>query len=155
MDGFSIFGDIQTKNRDMKKLFSYSFNPAYLDVFLLFARIAIGCLMLTHGLPKMSKMFAGNYEFADPIGLGQKASLIMTVLTEVVFSVLLIIGLFSRVALFGLIFTFAVIVLVVHGPDPLGDKETPILYLLFFVLLFVTGCGKYSLDYLISRRLKN
>lgn len=137
----------------MKKIFSYSFNPAYLDLIILFARIAIGCLMLTHGLPKMHKLFAGNYEFADPIGIGQKASLILTVLTEVGFSVLLIVGLATRVALFGLIFTFAVIVFGVHGPDPLGEKETPILYLAIYVILFVTGAGKYSLDYLISKKL--
>lgn len=138
----------------MKKLFSFSFNPAYLDVFLLLARVVIGCLMLTHGLPKLYKMLDGNYEFADPIGIGQKASLVMTVLTEVVFSILLILGLLSRVALFGLIFTFCVIVFFVHGADPLGDKETPVLYLLIYVMLFVTGSGKFSLDYLISRRLR-
>ncbi len=137
----------------MKKIFSFSFNPAYLDVFLLFARIAVGCLMLVHGIPKMNKMFDGNFEFADPIGMGQKASLIMTVLAEVGCSFLLIFGLMSRVALFGLIFTMAVVVFVVHAPDPLGDKETPILYLMIYVILFVAGSGKYSLDYLISKRL--
>lgn len=137
----------------MKKLFSASFNPAYLDVFLLFTRVAVGCLMLTHGLPKMYKLFAGNFEFADPIGIGTKASLIMTVAAEVLCSLLLIVGLASRVALFGLIFTMSVVIFVVHAPDELGKKETPVLYLIIYALLFVTGSGKYSLDYLISRKL--
>lgn len=96
---------------------------------------------------------AGNFEFADPIGLGAKTSLIMVVLAEVGCSFLLIAGLASRVALFGLIFTMFVVVFVTHGSDPLEVKETPILYLLIYVVLFVSGSGKYSLDYLISKRL--
>ena len=137
----------------MKKIFSTTYNPLQLDLLIFFARIMIACLMMTHGLPKMSKMLAGNFEFADPIGLGEKTSLIIVVLSEVGCSVLLILGLASRIALFGLIFTMFVIVFVTHASDSIGEKETPVLYLLTFVMLFVSGPGKFSLDYLISRKI--
>lgn len=137
----------------MKKLFNTTYDPLQLDLVIFFTRIIIACLMMPHGLPKFSKMMDGNFQFADPIGLGEKTSLIMVVLCEVGCSVLLILGLASRFALFGLVFTMCVIVFITHSSDPIGDKETPILYLIAFVIFFVSGPGKFSLDYLISKKL--
>jgi putative oxidoreductase len=39
-----------------------------------------------------------------------------------------------------------VAVFIVHGPDPLADKEFAILYLVPYVALFFYGPGKFSLD---------
>jgi uncharacterized membrane protein YphA (DoxX/SURF4 family) len=41
---------------------------------------------------------------------------------------------------------------VVHGGDPLGDKELALLYLVCFAAVGALGAGKWSLDALLKRR---
>lgn len=139
----------------MKKIFQTTFNQTYLDLVLLFARIAISCMMLTHGLPKMQELLAGNYEFADPIGLGMKTSLILAVFTEVVLSICMILGLAFRISTIGLLITMIIAAFVTHAGDPLEVKEKALLYLVVYALLAVAGSGKYAVDYFISKKLNS
>lgn len=139
----------------MKRLFNYQYRADFLDVGILFARVAAGAFMLTHGMPKLEQLIAGGeIQFPDPMGVGVYASLLIAVLTEVVCAILLIFGLGTRLALFGLIVIMAVIPFVFHAEDPFAAKEKSLLYLVLFGFLFVTGAGKYSLDYLLYKRLK-
>jgi putative oxidoreductase len=45
-----------------------------------------------------------------------------------------------------------VIVFVVHAEDTIPDREHPIMYLMMYLSLFVTGPGKYSIDKLIIKK---
>lgn len=143
------------KRKSMRKIFQTTYNQAYLDLILLFGRIAISCMMLTHGLPKMQELMAGNYEFADPIGLGMKTSLILAVFTEVILSIFMIIGFAFRLSTFGLLVTMIIAAFVTHGGDAFAVKEKAILYLLVYAVLAVTGSGKYAVDYFISKKLND
>ena len=139
----------------MKRLFNYQNRPELLNIGILLSRVAIGSFMLTHGLPKLDKLMAGgDIQFADPMGIGMYGSLVMAVVTEVFFSFLLIFGLATRVALFGLIGTMLVAAFVVHSGDAFNGKELALTYLIIYGFLFFTGAGKYSLDYLIHRKMK-
>jgi putative oxidoreductase len=40
---------------------------------------------------------------------------------------------------------------VVHAEDPFGKMEKALLYLFGYLLLAMTGPGKYSLDHLLDR----
>lgn len=137
----------------IKRLLNPSSNPAYLDLALLFLRVTIGCFMLFHGMPKMSQLMAGNFQFADPLGMGEKTSLILTVLNEFVFSILLIFGFGTRLIVIGMIITMSTIVFIVHGSDGFEIKEKALLYLVPYVFLLIAGGGKYSLDYFIHKKL--
>ncbi|MEL6987100.1 MAG: DoxX family membrane protein, partial [Bacteroidota bacterium] len=66
------------------------------DLGLFVLRFIGGGLMLTHGIPKMLKLFKGDFAFADPIGIGQAASLGLTVFSEFICALLILVGLFSR-----------------------------------------------------------
>jgi putative oxidoreductase len=46
----------------MKRLFSTKVNSNAVNIWLLIARIAIGVIVLTHGLPKLDKLMAGNVQ---------------------------------------------------------------------------------------------
>jgi putative oxidoreductase len=139
----------------LKKLFNYKYQTAYLDVAILFARVAGGAFMLTHGLPKLEKLMAGgDVQFADPMGIGMSASLLLAVITEVFFAFLLIVGLATRAALLGLAGTMAVAAFIFHSGDPFEAKEKALLYLVIYGFIFISGAGKYSLDYLLYRKMK-
>lgn len=117
----------------------------------LILRIACGGFMLTHGWPKMQKMLAGDYGFADPIGIGESASLMLTVFAEVLCAVLVLVGLWLRPALIPLIITMLVAAGIVHGSDPFGDKEHSLMYLFGYAALFLLGSGRFSLDALMRK----
>ncbi|MDX5345986.1 MAG: DoxX family protein [Hymenobacteraceae bacterium] len=139
----------------MKRLFSTSYNSTAQNAWLLVLRICVGAFMLTHGYPKFEKLMAGNTQFGDPFGLGEGVTLGLAVFAEFLCSVLLIIGLGTRIAALFLIATMLTAAFVVHSADPFGNKEMALLYLLIYITILIVGAGKYSVDYLISKSKKD
>jgi len=113
---------------------------------LLLLRLGFSGLMLTHGLPKLMNLVQGNLEFSDPLGIGAVPSLILTVIGEAICPLLIIIGYKTRLAAIPAAITMAVAAFIVHGADPIGTKEKALLYLFAFVVIALTGAGKYSAD---------
>lgn len=137
----------------MKRIFGTSFNVNTLHFWLLILRVAVAGFMLTHGLPKLSKLMAGGeIQFADPFGLGQGASLGLTAFAEAICSFLIILGLATRLATIPLIIAMSVAAFIAHADDPFAKKEMALLYLLIFITLAILGPGKYSVDALISKQ---
>lgn len=114
------------------------------DLGLLLLRISAGGFMITHGWAKVTNYAAYSTQFADPIGLGQQMSLNLAIFAEVGCAMLLVIGLFSRLALIPLMVTMSVAAFVAHAADPFQKKELALLYLVMYVVLFLMGPGKYS-----------
>ncbi|KQT35473.1 DoxX family protein [Chryseobacterium sp. Leaf405] len=128
-------------------------NTVLKDIVLLIVRVFIGFAMLSHGFPKLQMLLdGGKIEFFDFLGLGPMISLVLTVIAEFVCSILLILGLFTRVALGFLIFTMIIAGFVVHGADPFEKREMSMIYLSVYLLLIAFGAGKISVDYLIEKR---
>jgi putative oxidoreductase len=136
----------------MKRIFSTNYSSSTLNIWLLIFRVAAGCFMLTHGLPKLAKLMGGGeIQFADPFGLGTGPSLWLAVFAEAICSFLLILGLATRLATIPLIITMSVAAFIAHANDPFGKKELALVYLLIFITIAILGPGKYSLDALINR----
>ena len=119
---------------------------ASLDLAVLLLRLVIGILMLTHGIPKLFSLVSGQVEFPALFGLSPALSLSLAVFAEVGCSLLILVGIGTRLATIPLMFTMLVAVFYIHGADPLAKKEVAILYLLAYIILFFTGSGKYSID---------
>ncbi len=137
----------------MNFLTSAKSNPQLVDVVLLVIRVFVGFAMLSHGFPKLQQLLSGEeIKFFDFLGLGPKISLTLAVFAEFVCSIFLILGLFTRPALFFLVITMAVAGLVVHSGDAFERKETSLLYLSIYLLVMAFGPGRYSIDHLISKR---
>ncbi len=107
--------------------------------------------MLTHGYPKLIHFAERAERFSDPLGIGSTASLSLVVFAEFFCSMLLFLGLFTRFALVPLMVTMAVVVFIVHGDDPFGDKEKALLFLIPYIGLFLTGPGHWSLDRMLKK----
>lgn len=128
-------------------------NPVITDFFLLVVRIFIGFAMLSHGFPKLQQLISGEeIQFFDFLSLGPKITLALVVFAEFVCSIFLILGLFTRIAVFFLIVTMAVAGLLVHGADPFSKREASLLYLSVYLLIISLGSGKFSVDQMISKR---
>ena len=130
----------------MNKLFSVSHSAEKIDIAILIARVGIALLMLTHGISKIAGFSESPVQFVDFMGMGPEVSLALAIFAEVVCSFLILIGLGTRLAVIPLIVTMLVAVFVVHVGDPFIKQEMGLHYLLIYVMLLLTGSGKYSID---------
>lgn len=117
----------------------------FTDIALLLLRVGFGGFMLTHGIPKMS-MLSHPSDFSDPIGVGTTASLILALIGEVVAPIMLIAGYKTKWAAVPAAITMFVAAFIVHANNELSVKEHSLLFFIAFVVLFLTGAGKYSVD---------
>lgn len=137
----------------MKKLVNTNYTPGSSDLGLLIARIGIASLMLTHGLPKMAMLFSGDPIMFPPVlGLSPELSLGLVVFAEVICSILILLGFVTRLAVVPLAITMLVAAFYIHAADPFAKQEPALYYLLVYIVLFFTGSGKYSFDYLLQKK---
>ncbi len=116
------------------------------NIGLAFLRIAPSAMILTHGIPKLQKLIAGDFEFGDPIGIGATPSLFLAVIGEFLCPILIIIGFKTRWAAIPPAITMLVAGFIVHSADPFDTKEKAMMYALFFIAIALLGPGKYSID---------
>lgn len=119
------------------------------DLGLFILRVGISLLMIPHGWSKLNRLNDDPVDFYNFLGLGPDASLLLIIIAEFFCSILLILGLGTRAILIPLMIGMAVVVFMVHGSDPLPEKEHGLLYLVPYMVLFITGPGKHSLDFFI------
>lgn len=120
--------------------------PISVDLGLLILRLVFGIALITHGWPKFMNVIQGNFQFGNPIGVGPELSLILSAFAEFICSVLVILGLATRLATVPIIINMSVALLIVHSGDDFGTKEKALLFLAAFLTLFFTGPGKYGID---------
>lgn len=121
---------------------------------LLFLRLFAGLAMaFTHGagkIPPSEKFIAGiaNLGFPAPEFFAWTAGL-----SEFVGGIFIAIGLFTRPSAFFLTITMFVAAFLKHGDEAFGAQEKALLYAVLAILLLIQGPGKYSLDWLIGKKL--
>lgn len=120
---------------------------------ILVLRISFGfCMIYGHGWGKFTRLFGSEeINFADPFGLGPVASLAMAAFAEVICSLLVMAGLFTRLAVIPLVITMITALFTAHIDDPFGQQEKVILFGFAFIALFLTGPGRFSLDYNLQK----
>lgn len=138
----------------LKKIFTPGNYKNKINFALLFLRVTSGIFMLTHGVGKLAKLIqGGTIKFADPIGIGPEASLVLVVFAEFFCSIFLILGLATRISAIPLIITMLVAGFIAHAGDPFAVKEKAFLFFIIFVFIAIVGAGKYSIDNLISKKI--
>lgn len=142
--------DIETKRRTRMTKRECATNTG-----LLLLRVSISCLMLVHGWQKISAYSDLADKFPDPLGMGNQLSLIAVIGAEFGCSLLLIVGLATRIAVLPLIFAMIIAHFVVHGSDPWKVKELAAVYLAVYSSILLTGPGAFSIDHLICKKKCN
>ncbi len=123
------------------------------DIGLLIIRLGAGSMILTHGYPKLMRLFGDEpIKFMDFLGLGPVVSLSLAVFAEFLCAILIMIGFKTRLAAIPLMATMLTAALVAHASDPFGRKELPLLYFLVFLGILIFGAGKFSIDGFTDRK---
>lgn len=136
----------------MKKiLFSNATYKSGIDIVALILRLVLGShLLINHGWGKLISFDERSEKFIQFMGLSSQMSLGLAVFAEFFCSFLLILGLFTRLALIPLMITMLVALKVMSwklfGAD---NNELAFLFFTGFLSIFILGPGKYSIDAMI------
>lgn len=139
------------------RLLNAKFLPTSADAGLLLLRIGTGLILfMRHGWEKVSTLSLTNPNFPALLGLGHNGTWILAMLSDGVFSLLLIIGVGTRwIALYSFTEIFIAWAMVHHftflGKSAGADHgELIALYLSAFLALMVSGAGRYSVDAMLA-----
>ena len=123
------------------------------SLLLLFARIVVGGMFLTHGLQKLVNFKTFSDSFPSIMGMGSTISLSLAIFAEVFCTLAFITGFIYRLSMLPMIFTMIMAVFVAHANDPFSVKELAALYLVIFVVMYLTGPGAFAADYFFARKI--
>ena len=124
-----------------------------ISLLILAVRVFFGVMFFTHGLQKMMNFSALSDSFPSVLGFGSYTTLMVSIFCEFCCSLFLIAGLLHRLVLIPMIVTMAVAFFDIHDAM-MPEGELALIYLIVFIILFLTGPGRYSFDYLIDTKFK-
>ena len=133
-------------------LFPKHFRGTGVSFLLLALRVFFGILFLTHGLDKLMNFNTLSNTYPSVLGLGGYTTLMITIFAEFCCSLFLITGLLERILVVPMIIAMAVAFFDVHDAI-MPEGELSLIYLIMFFILFITGPGKFSIDYVIDRKV--
>ena len=132
--------------RKILNVLSWLSSDRWFDSAILFMRIFIGAMMLTHGIGKLQNYNAIVNSFPDPLGIGRAVSFAIITFVEVGCSVLIIMGLFTRLATLPLIFGMFVATFIAFPDKSFAAGELSFVYMGIYIMLLISGGGRYAID---------
>ena len=124
-----------------------------ISLLILALRLFFGILFFSHGLEKMMNFNELSYSYPSVFGFGSYMTLMLSIFSEFACSIFLVAGLLVRITVIPMIAAMAVAFFDIHdGMFP--DGELSLIYLVLFVILYITGPGRYSFDYLIDMKFQ-
>jgi len=138
---------LKSKFTNMNKLLSPA--PVWPESGLAFVRIVVGIFMVLHGFEIFDRELMKSYLtwMSAPLSMiyiGKAAELIA--------GILLTIGLFTRLASIILTGTMLYISLFVGKGRIWYEDQHPFMFVLFGILFFFLGAGRFSVDYLLFKK---
>ena len=133
----------------MKKFFSP--NPMWQDNGLFLIRLMLAIFLIIHGLevfdPEKMKNYSGWETFKSSSAMPYIGKI-----AEFVAGILLLLGLFTRLACILVIGTFGYITFFVGKGKFWMDDQHPFLFVLLALVFIFTGPGNFSLDKIIFKK---
>ena len=132
------------------------------DLALLVLRIVLGIIMMAHGLQKMGVVPGGAATIGEQIDTFAKMGFpawlgYLAIIAEAAGGLGVLIGLFGRLAAFGIAVDLFVAIVKVHISNGLftanGGFEFPLALFSIAAALMFTGMGKVSIDAILSRAM--
>lgn len=135
----------------MKKLFSARYSAGAVNAATFLLRIAFGLLLMHHGYDKLSNFDETAGHMAGFLGMSGKVAASLVIFAEFFCSILVVLGLATRLATIPIIITMAIALFKAHNLHVTSDGEMATLYLSAFLVLLIIGPGKVSVDAMIGK----
>ncbi|HET7118476.1 MAG TPA: DoxX family protein [Hanamia sp.] len=135
----------------MSQFLSTKYSKGAFNFAMLVLRFFLGLLLASHGYAKLIKFGSLKYKFMNFMHLGSTASLSLIIFAELICGILLILGLFTRLACIPIIIGMSVVVFVASNGLIFAGGERGMIYLAATVTIFLCGPGKISVDGLMGK----
>lgn len=135
----------------MRKLFSTRYNAGAYNTALLVLRLGFGILLTHHGYLKLSNFQQTESFMPEIMGISKSMAAGLVIFAELACGILVILGLFTRLACMPIIIMFLIIIFKTGHADFFGKEELPTAYIIPFIAFLFTGAGKISIDNMISK----
>ncbi len=131
-------------------------NPAenYFHFTMLLFRVLVSFeLIVVHGLKKLGVGVDVAETIPNPLHLPEVFNNGFAIGSNIIAPVFIILGLLTRLTILPVLAVTLTGYFVLHWNDALLIKDVPFIYSTVYMLIWVLGPGKYSIDYLINRKL--
>ncbi len=135
----------------MSQFLSTKYSKGSFNFGMLVLRFFLGLLLSWHGYAKLIQFGNLRYRFINFMHLGSSASLSLIIFAELICGILLILGLFTRLACIPIIIGMCVVVFVASNGQIFAAGERGMIYLAATVTILFCGPGKISVDGLMGK----
>ena len=115
-------------------------------------RIVFGLLLIRHGIEKFINYTDLCFTFPDPIGYGKDLALILVIFAELCCGLAFMLGLLYRLTMIPIIIVMGTVFFYIHEGN-IASGELAFSYLILFIIMYIAGPGKYSVDAIINKHL--
>ncbi|MHA3789430.1 DoxX family protein [Flavobacterium hauense] len=142
----------------MKKLFklitgSDLGSPLY-NFAILFFRVAVATeLIVVHGFKKIGIGVDVVEVIPNPLGLPEALNSFVAIAANVYLPILIVLGFFTRLAAIPALAVTATGYFLMHGHDPLPERDIPFMYSISLLTIVMFGAGRYSIDGYLNKKL--
>src|ERR1700756_1445506 len=133
----------------MNRFLQLAFLPSSYAFALLVLRVWLGLdLFFRHGVEKITRFSQMSAHFPDPVHIGPRLSLAYALLSDGICSLLVVLGLATRVAALIIVINLTVAFTLVHHFATSGPRsgELPLVFLGGFLAVLIAGPCRYSVD---------
>ena len=128
----------------------------YFHFTMLLFRVLVSLeLMAVHGLKKIGIGVNVAEIVPNPLHLPDAFNNGFAIGANLIAPFFIMLGLLTRITILPVLAVTLTGYFVLHWNDALLVKDVPFIYSVVFMLIWVLGPGKYSLDYLINRKLQS
>ncbi len=113
---------------------------------MLLLRLTFGILLMNHGYSKLTHFNETAAHMPHLFGMSGSITTALVVFAEFFCALLIILGLFTRLACVPIIITMCYALFISHKGEVLGDGEMATLFLGGFMVLLLVGPGRVSVD---------
>jgi putative oxidoreductase len=126
---------------------------ANLGLFALRAGVGLNMALL-HGVDRVRHYSDRVSSFPDPLHMGHRYSLLLTVAAEFVGGILVSLGLLGRLGAFLIVFSLGVSLFTGEAGSNWHQREISTLYLAGSLAILLLGSGRFALDAVLWKRFK-
>jgi len=134
-------------------LFPQTFRGKGVSLLILVLRVVFGVLFFIHGLDKMLNFNTLVNDYPSVLGFGSYMTLMVSIFCEFCCSLFLMAGLLQRLLTVPMIVAMGVAFFDIHDAM-MPEGELALIYFIVFIVLFLVGPGRYSVDFLIDMKFQ-
>lgn len=134
-------------------LFPQTFRGKGVSLLILVLRVVFGVLFFIHGLDKMLNFNTLVNDYPSVLGFGSYMTLMVSIFCEFCCSLFLMAGLLQRLLTIPMIVAMGVAFFDIHDAM-MPEGELALIYFIVFIVLFLVGPGRYSVDFLIDMKFQ-